>query len=158
MTEAGPAPIVVGVDGSADCVAALSWAMAEAQLRGRVVEAVSVSVIDRISGVRSTVTPFGERVAAQLATAAAEYPSVHVRHIRAAGSPAEGLVRHSRGALMLVVGSRGAGAVARAMLGSTSAYCARHAECPVVIVPKSRPAAEVTHHARDTMITPGPLL
>jgi nucleotide-binding universal stress UspA family protein len=150
--------IVVGVDGSQDCAAALHWAVAEAAMRGCAVEAVSVSVLDRISGVSSDLTPFEGRVAAQLAAVGAEYPSVHMRHTQAVGSPAGTLVRHSRGASMLVVGSHGAGAVAQALLGSTSAYCARHAECPVVIVPKSKPLARTAPSTEDSVVTFGPLL
>ncbi len=158
MTETGQAPIVVGIDGSEDCVAALNWAAAEAVLRGCVVEAVSVPIIDRISGVRSDMSPFAVRVAAQIAAAAAEYPSVQLRHVQAVGSPAAALVRHAHGASMLVVGSHGTGAVARALLGSTSAYCARHAECPVVIVPKSKPLAGTSVSIEDSSVMFGPLL
>ncbi|KAH9306966.1 hypothetical protein KI387_011370 [Taxus chinensis] len=35
---------------------------------------------------------------------------------------------------MLVVGSRGYGAIRRAVIGSVSNYCAHHAKCPVLIV------------------------
>lgn len=44
-------------------------------------------------------------------------------------------VANERGRL-LVVGSRGRGAVASALLGSTSSYCAAKSEVPVVIVPE----------------------
>jgi nucleotide-binding universal stress UspA family protein len=41
----------------------------------------------------------------------------------------------------LVLGSRGHGSVLGGLLGSASAYCGRHARCPVVVVP---PAAAIT--------------
>jgi nucleotide-binding universal stress UspA family protein len=48
---------------------------------------------------------------------------------------AEALITASTGADMLVVGSRGHGGFAGLLLGSVSQDCARHARCPVVIVP-----------------------
>ena len=37
---------------------------------------------------------------------------------------------------MIVVGSRGLGAIRRTILGSVSDFVLHHAHCPVVIVPK----------------------
>ena len=50
------------------------------------------------------------------------------------GPPAQAVVESGSGALMLVVGSRGAGAFAALLLGSVSRYAASHALCPVVVV------------------------
>jgi nucleotide-binding universal stress UspA family protein len=50
------------------------------------------------------------------------------------GATARVLIDQSRGSEMLVVGSRGHGAVAGLLLGSVSAACAERAECPVLIV------------------------
>jgi nucleotide-binding universal stress UspA family protein len=51
------------------------------------------------------------------------------------GFPVEELVNASRDADMIVVGSRGAGGFARLMMGSVADQVARHAHCPVLIVP-----------------------
>lgn len=50
------------------------------------------------------------------------------------GTPADVLVHHSASADLLVLGSRGHNPLATLVVGSTSDYCARHAECPVMIV------------------------
>ncbi len=159
MNEPTPAPIVVGVDGSEDSAQALRWAATEAALRGCAVEAVSVSTVgERVLQARSGYAPFADRAAAHVAAVERANPNVRLRHIRMIGSPAPALVRTARGAAMLVVGSSGAGAVARALLGSVSAYCARHADCPVVIISKPKPVPTPKRATVDSLATPGPLL
>jgi nucleotide-binding universal stress UspA family protein len=44
------------------------------------------------------------------------------------------LLDASAGAELLVVGSRGHGGFAEALLGSVSQHCVQHASCPVVVV------------------------
>ncbi|MGW2715542.1 universal stress protein, partial [Streptomyces sp. NPDC001356] len=50
------------------------------------------------------------------------------------GNAADVLLRAAEGAEVLVVGSRGRGGFARALLGSVSRHVSQHASCPVVIV------------------------
>ncbi|GAA3309167.1 universal stress protein [Streptomyces cinereospinus] len=57
------------------------------------------------------------------------------------GDPSEALIQASEGAELLVVGRRGRGGFARAMLGSVSQRCAQHATCPVVVVPEEQRSA-----------------
>ena len=49
------------------------------------------------------------------------------------------LVEVARDADLLVVGTRGRGALADQVLGSVSRYCAAHSPTPVVVVPDNRP-------------------
>jgi nucleotide-binding universal stress UspA family protein len=50
------------------------------------------------------------------------------------GNAAKVLLEAARGAELLVVGSRGHGSLAAALLGSVSQQCVQHATCPVVVV------------------------
>src|ERR1035438_2141569 len=59
---------------------------------------------------------------------------VPVRARVAQGHAAQVLLAAAAGADLLVVGSRGHGGFAEALLGSVSQHCVQHALCPVVIV------------------------
>jgi len=50
------------------------------------------------------------------------------------GNAAKVLLDASKGADLLVVGSRGHGGFAEALLGSVSQHCVHHAPCPIVII------------------------
>jgi len=50
------------------------------------------------------------------------------------GRAAQVLVDAAEGAELLVVGCRGHGGLAEALLGSVGQYCVHHASCPVVIM------------------------
>jgi nucleotide-binding universal stress UspA family protein len=65
------------------------------------------------------------------------------------GAPAAVLVEQAQGADLLVVGNRGRGGLASALLGSVSLHCVLHAPCPITIV---RPAPQPTkeHSAPGT--------
>jgi len=59
---------------------------------------------------------------------------VEVRPRVVEGRAAQVLVDAAEGAELLVVGCRGHGGLAEALLGSVGQYCVHHASCPVVIM------------------------
>lgn len=137
--------IVIGVDGSDGSVAALRWAVVEANLRGAAVEVLHSwhypYVGDHPLFVAYGVTHEALVEAAQavldrtLAAIGTLPPGVRVEPILIQGGAATALLDAAQGADLLVVGSRGHGGFAGLLLGSVSQQCAHHAHCPVVIVP-----------------------
>lgn len=137
--------IVVGVDGSAPSLEALTWAAAQADATGAVLEAVTAWQWPTGYG---WPLPFPEgfdpsadaerALEAALAPVRAGRPTLEIATRVVEGHPAEVLVDASRGATLLVVGNRGHGAFAGMLLGSVSEHCAAHAHCPVVVT-RSQP-------------------
>ena len=146
MSESGADEhrIVVGVDGSEGSEDALRWAARQAKLTGATLEVVTGWEYPAFYGwapampedydyedlasraqAKAIDEVFGSDRPAALET------QVVARH------PALALVEASEGADLLVVGSRGYGGFADALLGSVSTYCVHHAHCPVVVI---RPA------------------
>jgi nucleotide-binding universal stress UspA family protein len=132
--------IVVGVDGSDASKQALQWAARYAEtVGGRLV----VLTARRPSVTYGYVPDYADE---DLAKAAQETlhcvlnevlggnPTVSVESNVAEGHAADVLTRASADADLQVVGSRGHGAFAGMLLGSTSQHCAHQATCPVVIV------------------------
>ena len=64
----------------------------------------------------------------------ARTPPVDVHTSVEQGNPAEVLIKRSKEADLLVVGSRGHGGFSGMLLGSVSHHLVAHAECPVVVV------------------------
>ncbi|MER6363780.1 universal stress protein [Kitasatospora sp. NPDC001527] len=136
--------IVVGVDGSEPSKQALRWAVRQAELTGGVVEAVIAWEYPTFHGARGWFPPDStdeaelEGKARREAARAVEQavgprPPVEVRVEARYGSPSGALIEASRGASLLVVGSRGLGGFAGMLLGSVAQHCTRHATCPVLV-------------------------
>jgi nucleotide-binding universal stress UspA family protein len=71
-----------------------------------------------------------------------QYPDVELRRHLVRGHPVGTLVGESRGAEMLVVGSRGRGGFKGLLLGSVSRRLLHAASCPVAVVRSAAAAAE----------------
>src|SRR5512147_2534950 len=133
--------VVAGVDGSQSSYDALRWAVRYAGLIGGTVDAVaawelpglygwSAPAVDMDVDEDETRQKMDRELTDVLGADAAGSVRVHVVH----GNPADVLLRAAEGADVLVVGSRGRGGFARALLGSVSQHVSQHASCPVVIV------------------------
>jgi nucleotide-binding universal stress UspA family protein len=136
-------PVVVGVDGSASAQRALALGFDEAQRRGSGLLAVRSYPVpmppygmevpplaydqdaawrDAARDLDATLTPWRDK-----------YPAVPVQTLTEPGSPAKNLVDVSRDATLLIVGSRGHGALIGSLLGSVGQQLLHHAGCPVMI-------------------------
>jgi len=132
--------IVVGIDGSSPSLDALDWAARQADLTGSSLEVVmtwmwpssygwAVPVptdFDPEEDVRRSLEAALERVRAR-------HPDLRVDPRVVSGHPAPVLVDASKGADLLVVGSRGHGEFVGMLIGSVSEYCATNAHCPVLV-------------------------
>ncbi len=145
VAEVGPSmhKIVVGLDGSAGSLQALEWAYDEALLSGAELTAVhgwiypyagrrtAVSEprtqmqLDAMQELKTSLESLGPRLTSG---------SIHVHPKLVEQSPAEALLEMAKDADLVVVGSRGRGALRSALLGSVSRTVVHHATCPVVII------------------------
>lgn len=144
--------VVVGVDGSTWSRAALRFALEDAARRGQGVQVVSVllppefwpeaygvagppTVAAKKDDLRAAARRMVDEVVAKHPGLAAVPVELH----ELVGRPAQVLIDRARGADVLVIGHRGRGGFASALLGSVGLQCVLHAECPVVVV---RPVAQ----------------
>ncbi|UXA19011.1 universal stress protein [Mycobacterium sp. SMC-4] len=146
-TEIGK--VVVGVDDSPSSRPALEWAAEEAKLHGATLTILYASTLPvglwpvgaAPVGFMDWQTQIGEDALTAAARSAQELTggAVPVNTEFAVASPPAALVEASRDAGLVVVGSRGRGRLARAILGSTSMALVHRAHCPVVVVREEQP-------------------
>lgn len=131
-------PVVVGVDGSAASLRAAEWAADEARCRHLGLRLVHVNFWTDAALAIPGFEDEGRRQSLVLEQAAAHLAATHpdVDVACASLEPPTGaaLVRESAAATLLVVGSRGLGAVRGLVLGSVSRECVQHARCSVLVV------------------------
>jgi nucleotide-binding universal stress UspA family protein len=154
--------IVVGLDDSPSSKAALSWAAEQAQDVGA--ELRAVHAVDWPQGLSDAGFPAPadfmnvsreelEDSYRQAITAVFDAVSPHLGWTLqfASGNAGQVLVRLSKDARVLVVGTREHVGLGRLVSGSVSHYCLSHASCPVVAVP-----APASDHGAEESDTAGP--
>lgn len=132
--------IVVAYDGSDPARKALDWAIENARRDPAVIDVVTAWTFPMVPAYAFCHTVDDvERVARKelddaLTHVAEVAPDVVVRGELTDDAAGPALVAASKGADLLVVGPWGRGGIQSLVLGSVSAYCAKHASCTVVVV------------------------
>lgn len=144
-TPAVAAEIVVGVDDSPSSQPALEWAASEAVLRKAPLAIVYAAarplgmwgITTFPTGLPEWQSQIARDILADAGRIAGDLTagSVSVTTEFATVSPTAALVEASKAAALVVVGSRGRGALARAVLGSVSMGLVHRAHCPVAVIP-----------------------
>ena len=132
----------MGVDGSEASKDALRWAARQAEATDAALEVVMTWQLPTAAYAYSVPMPtaydFGPRSKQELdeiiQQIRGEFPRIEVSGSVIEGQAGPVLLSVAEGADLLVVGSRGHGAVVGMLLGSVSEYCITHATCPVVVV------------------------
>ncbi|MFD9093243.1 universal stress protein [Streptomyces collinus] len=148
-------PLVVGVDGSDSCLAALDWAVDEAARHGAALKLVYASLwlryeagLPAVGPGRPTEQVLAEHIVGSAAERAERRnPDVKVTTDIVPKDPADALVQESAQASTLVTGSRGRGEIKGLLLGSVGLAVAARARCPVIVV-RGDPAGSPGTHER----------
>jgi nucleotide-binding universal stress UspA family protein len=137
-------PIVAGVDGSASALHAALWAADEAAHRRlplRLVYAVNLSLLAVAGGLGAPQSFFdaleadGRRAMNDAETAIrSAHPGLEVGVELLSSEPVPALIRESKTARLIVLGSRGLGGFTGALVGSTAVSLVAHGQCPVAVV------------------------
>ncbi|GAA3394940.1 universal stress protein [Cryptosporangium minutisporangium] len=135
--------VVLGVDGSETCQAAIEYAFTEASMRSVPLTAVrswywptdDPAIVEAYAPLPAHHVLEQQRVLSEaLAGWSEKFPDVQVRPVIAHHRPARALLDAADGAELLVVGARGSGGFRDLLLGSVGETVIRHAACPVVLV------------------------
>lgn len=127
--------IVVGFDGSDGSRAALDWAAREAALRGVELEVVRAWTPGEFGTdeemLEYTQIHLEKELTEDLTDSTVKWSAIAER-----GPAAKILLDRGKDGQMLVVGSRGHGAISGLLLGSVSSQVASHSGAPVVVIVK----------------------
>ncbi|HEY9291590.1 MAG TPA: universal stress protein [Microlunatus sp.] len=134
--------VVVGLDDSAAARGALDWAADYARMMDYRLIAIHVRQLD-VPAYAYTTHPSEQDLADADVFLRVQrmYDSVSPEHdwrlIRLAGRPGEELIKRSKRAALLVIGTQGHVGIGRLFEGSVSHYCLRHSNIPVLSYPHS---------------------
>jgi nucleotide-binding universal stress UspA family protein len=140
-----PRRVVAAVDGSPTSVDAARWAAADARRRGARLDVVHAWQLPYLGYSPVTAALFDEdvlemdvqatlrAVVEQIDTERIEVNPIALRRPTVAG-----IVEVARGASVLVLGTRGQGALQRTVFGSVATQVSYHAPCPLVVVPPAQ--------------------
>jgi nucleotide-binding universal stress UspA family protein len=143
----GPAPVVVGVNGTSSGLAAARLGAREAMARGQPLRILHVfswpghRAFDDAPDWAAARREASQIVAQAVATAARTVPGVHVEGLLADGQPVRELLRQSRTAELIVLGDDDLAMVPRLPADSVLVQTTARARCPVVIARGNRPTA-----------------
>lgn len=147
-TEIPRGAVVVGVDGSEHARRAVLWAAAHADVEGRPLALLHGAAppsplgttwldtmgVDQVMIIEE-VTEASHALLGEAAAAVAEsFPRLAVHQVLRLNDPRQALLDAAADATLLVVGSRGLGAVRGLLLGSVGSAVAKHASCPVAVI------------------------
>ncbi len=143
--------MTVGVDGSEQSLAALAWAIAQAEHYGKIQPVISWHFPLRHSPRPAPGAPspnlknaFEDQAKEIVENAISGIDSSLLLPSRVAhGQPGPVLVEMAAESDLLVVGTRGHGAFVGALLGSTSSYCTAHSDVPVAVIPADANQARI---------------
>ncbi|KOU58218.1 hypothetical protein ADK57_36560 [Streptomyces sp. MMG1533] len=145
-------PIVVGFDGSPESRAAAEWAAREAQRRALPLHLVTAWIWRPVDVPSAQESEAQKQWAQQMLNEAREelvarYPQLPITVEQVAALATRALLERAEGAGMLVLGSRGHGAVTGFLLGSIGQHVLARANVPVVLVRADKTlATEAVEH------------
>jgi nucleotide-binding universal stress UspA family protein len=138
--------IIVGIDGSPESDAAVRWAAHDAAIRGLPLTLVHVEnpaaptwsqapILEESEGEQEAEDRSLLANASKIARAAiADTAQIKINGELLSSATVPTLIDQSKDAELIVVGSRGRGALSRGFLGSVSSGLIRHAHCPVALI------------------------
>jgi nucleotide-binding universal stress UspA family protein len=139
----GSPRVVVGIDDSKGSIAALEWAIDEADLHGAeltIVHAWSYpyGLDSPAASVRDVMQVDAACVLDRAIERANARGGAKVDSRLIEGNAAESIIEAAEGADLIVVGSRGRGGLRALLLGSVSSAVIHHTRCPTVVVRHAR--------------------
>lgn len=145
-TPDGQDVMVVGIDGSTDAAHALAWAATRTERFG-LIKGVAAwtypawAISDPVMGAAPLpIDDFKGEAHRLVVDTVSSIPSeLRLAPVVVNKSAGAALVEQGSTANLIVIGTRGRGAIADTVLGSVSSHVAAHAEVPVAVIPESAP-------------------